>query len=131
MLAEAQRPLPEDVAGFHDALLLAADAHDPIRMDHLVHGWAQARAELLPVADAAELTMQAVLDRRLGQVLFGAGHPAAAQVLEDALARRDGIRRRGRDAALPGRTGAGRGARRRPGRAGRRAGLRRAAAGAG
>jgi hypothetical protein len=29
--------------------------------------------------------MQAVLDRRLGQVLFGAGHPAAAHVLSDAL----------------------------------------------
>jgi hypothetical protein len=85
VVAEAAAPLPEDVAGYHDALLAAADAHDPIRMDHLVHGWAQARAELLPLTDPAELTMQAVLDRRLGQVLFGAGHPAAAQVLSDAL----------------------------------------------
>ncbi|SDO71190.1 hypothetical protein SAMN04489867_0387 [Pedococcus dokdonensis] len=85
VLAEATAPLPGDVPGFHDALLQAADAHDPIRMDHLVHGWAQARAELLPVEEQAELAMQAVLDRRLGQVLFGAGHPAAAQVLSDAL----------------------------------------------
>ena len=85
VVAEAGTPLPTDVAGFHDALLAAADAHDPIRMDHLVHGWAQARAELLPVTDPTERTMQAVLDRRLGQVLFGAGHPAAAQVLTDAL----------------------------------------------
>ncbi|WP_457253350.1 hypothetical protein [Pedococcus sp. P5_B7] len=85
VVAEAAAPLPDDVAGYHDALLAAADAHDPIRMDHLVHGWAQARAELLPVTDPAELTMQAVLDRRLGQILFGAGHPAAAQVLSDAL----------------------------------------------
>jgi hypothetical protein len=86
VLAEASTPLPTDVVGYHDALLQAADAHDPIRMDHLVHGWGQARAELLPVTDPAELTMQAVLDRRLGQILFGAGHPAAAQVLSDALA---------------------------------------------
>ena len=85
VLAEAAAPLPDDVTGYHDALLAAADAHDPIRMDHLVHGWAQARAELLPLTDPAELTMQAVLDRRLGQILFGAGHPAAAQVLSDAL----------------------------------------------
>lgn len=85
VVAEAAAPLPDDVAGYRDALLAAADAHDPIRMDHLVHGWAQARAELLPVTDPAELTMQAVLDRRLGQILFGAGHPAAAQVLSDAL----------------------------------------------
>ena len=85
VVAEAGAPLPDDVAGYHDALLAAADAHDPIRMDHLVHGWAQARAELLPLTDPAELTMQAVLDRRLGQVLFGAGHPAAAHVLTDAL----------------------------------------------
>ena len=85
VLAEASAPLPTDIAGFHDALMQAADAHDPIRMDHLVHGWAQARAELLPVTEPAELTMQAVLDRRLGQILFGAGHPAAAQVLSDAL----------------------------------------------
>lgn len=86
VVAEAEAPLPEDLAGYHDALMDAADVHDPIRMDHLVHGWAQARAELLPVTDPAELTMQAVLDRRLGQILFGAGHPAAAQVLSDALA---------------------------------------------
>jgi hypothetical protein len=86
VVAEAATPLPADVAGYHEALVLAADAHDPIRMDHLVHGWAQARAELLPVTDQAELTMQAVLDRRLGQILFGAGHPAAAQVLSEALA---------------------------------------------
>ncbi|KRF25521.1 hypothetical protein [Phycicoccus sp. Soil803] len=85
VLAEAAAPLPDDVTGYHDALLAAADAHDPIRMDHLVHGWAQARAELLPLTDPAELTMQAVLDRRLGQILFGAGHPAAAEVLSDAL----------------------------------------------
>ena len=85
VVAEAAAPLPSDVAGYHEALLQAADAHDPIRMDHLVHGWAQARAELLPVVDPAELTMQAVLDRRLGQILFGAGHPAAAHVLADAL----------------------------------------------
>ncbi|KRF27868.1 hypothetical protein [Phycicoccus sp. Soil802] len=85
VLAEAAASLPDDVTGYHDALLAAADAHDPIRMDHLVHGWAQARAELLPLTDPAELTMQAVLDRRLGQILFGAGHPAAAQVLSDAL----------------------------------------------
>lgn len=84
--AEAVAPLPGDVAGYHEALMQAADAHDPIRMDHLVHGWAQSRAELLPVTDPAELTMQAVLDRRLGQILFGAGHPAAAHVLADALA---------------------------------------------
>ena len=86
VVAEAAAPLPDDVAGYHDALVQAADAHDPIRMDHLVHGWAQSRAELLPVIDPAELTMQAVLDRRLGQILFGAGHPAAAHVLADALA---------------------------------------------
>lgn len=85
VLAEAQVPLPEDIAGYHQALLDAADEHNPIRMDHLVHGWAQARAELLPVLGEAELRMQAVLDRRLGQVLFGAGHPAAATVLTDAL----------------------------------------------
>jgi hypothetical protein len=85
VVAEAAAPLPDDVEGYHDALMLAADAHDPIRMDHLVHGWEQARAELLPVTDPAELTMQAVLDRRLGQILFGAGHPAAAHVLADAL----------------------------------------------
>ena len=85
VLAEAQRPLPADIAGFHQSLLQAADDHDPIRMDHLVHGWAQARGELLPGRGEAELRMQAVLDRRLGQVLFGAGHPAAAQVLTDAL----------------------------------------------
>lgn len=86
VVAEAQSPLPEDIAGYHDALILAADAHDPIRMDHLVHGWAQARALLVPGRDPAELQQQAVLDRRLGQVLFGAGHPAAAAVLTDALA---------------------------------------------
>ena len=85
VLAEASAPLPVDIAGYHGALLAAADAHDPIRMDHLVHGWAQSRSELLPVTDPVELTMQAVLDRRLGQILFGAGHPAAAQVLSDAL----------------------------------------------
>jgi hypothetical protein len=86
VLAEAQSPLPEDIAGYHDALILAADAHDPIRMDHLVHGWAQVRGLLVPGKDPAELQQQAVLDRRLGQVLFGAGHPAAATVLADALA---------------------------------------------
>jgi hypothetical protein len=86
VLTEAHTPLPEDLAGFHDELVRAADAHDPIRMDHLVHGWAQARAELLPAHDTRESRQQAVLDRRLGQVLFGAGHPAAAQVLEEALA---------------------------------------------
>jgi hypothetical protein len=89
VLAEARTPLPGDLAGFHDALLEAADEHDPIRMDHLIHGWALARAELLPARDAVESQMQAVLDRRLGQVLFGAGHPAAAQVLAEALAAAD------------------------------------------
>ncbi len=86
VLAEAQAELPDDIAGFRDALLQAADEHDPIRMDHLVHGWAQARAELLPARDETESQAQAVLDRRLGQVLFGAGHPAAGHVLQDALA---------------------------------------------
>jgi hypothetical protein len=86
VVAEAAAPLPGDVGGYHEALLQAAAVHDPIRMDHLVHGWAQARAELLPVTAPRELTMQAVLDRRLGQILFGAGHPAAAAVLSDALA---------------------------------------------
>lgn len=85
VLAEAQAPLPDDIAGFHDALLRAADEHDSIRMDHLVHGWARARGELLPARGEAELQLQAVLDRRLGQVLFGAGHPAAGHVLAEAL----------------------------------------------
>ena len=85
VLAEARVPLPTDIAGFHDALLQAADAHEPIRMDHLVHGWGEARADLLPGRDEAEHRMHAVLDRRLGQVLFGAGHPAAGHVLADAL----------------------------------------------
>jgi hypothetical protein len=86
VLAEAQAPLPVDIAGFHEALRRAADEHDPIRMDHLMHGWAQARADLLPARDEVELQMQAVLDRRLGQVLLGGGHPAAGHVLADALA---------------------------------------------
>jgi hypothetical protein len=85
VLAEARVPLPADIAGFHDALLQAADEHDPIRMDHLVSGWAEARADLLPGRNEAEHQMHAVLDRRLGQVLFGAGHPAAGHVLADAL----------------------------------------------
>ncbi|MEO6411491.1 MAG: hypothetical protein ABIO48_02790 [Pedococcus sp.] len=85
VLAEARVALPADIAGFHDALLQAADEHDPIRMDHLVHGWAEARADLLPGRNEAEHQMHAVLDRRLGQVLFGAGHPAAGHVLADAL----------------------------------------------
>lgn len=85
VLAEAMEGLPGDVEGFHAALQLAADAHDPIRMDHLVQGWAMARAELT-VENDREGAMWAGLDRRLGQVLFGGGHPAAGEVLADALA---------------------------------------------
>lgn len=84
VLAEARAPLPEDVEGYHDELLRAADAHDVIRMDHLVHGWSTARTVL--VADSPrEQSMWARLDRRLGQVLLGQGHPAAGQVLAEAV----------------------------------------------
>ena len=85
VLAEARTALPEGVAAYHDALLAAADAHDVIRMDHLVHGWASARAELV-AETPREQSMWARLDRRLGQVLLGQGNPAAAQVLADAIA---------------------------------------------
>jgi hypothetical protein len=64
--------------------MAAADAHDVIRMDHLVFGWSQARATLRPDGPA-ELSQWAVLDRRLGQVLLGAGHPGAGQVLAQSI----------------------------------------------
>ena len=84
VVAEAKSPLPEDVRGYHDELLRAADEHDVIRMDHLVHGWSTARYEL--VADTPqEQSMWARLDRRLGQVLLGQQHPAAGQVLAEAV----------------------------------------------
>jgi hypothetical protein len=85
VLAEAKASLPDHVGGYHAALRAAADAHDVIRMDHLVHGWSQARAVL--VADTPQEQAQwAQLDRRLGQVLLGHGHPQAAQVLGEAIA---------------------------------------------
>lgn len=84
VLAEASAPLPEGVAAYHEALMVAADAHDVIRMDHLVFGWSQARATLRPDGPA-ELSQWAVLDRRLGQVLLGAGHPGAGQVLAQSI----------------------------------------------
>jgi hypothetical protein len=85
VLEEARRELPGDVTAYHDALLAAADAHDPIRMDHLVHGWSMAR-DVLEADTDEEHRAWAVLDRRLGQVLFGEGLPAAADVLVDAIA---------------------------------------------
>lgn len=85
VLAEARVPLPDDVTAFHDALVLAADAHDPIRMDHLVHGWSRARG-VLTAETAGEHRCWAVLDRRLGQVLFAERVPVAGQVLADAIA---------------------------------------------
>ncbi|MDU0314574.1 hypothetical protein RKE38_12815 [Phycicoccus sp. M110.8] len=84
VLAEAQAPLPDSVTAYHRALLEAAQAHDVIRMDHLVFGWSQARGVLRPEGPE-ELSQWAVLDRRLGQVLLGAGHPAAGQVLAESI----------------------------------------------
>jgi len=84
VLAEARAALPDDVPGYHEALVLAADEHDVIRMDHLVHAWSQARTVLV-AATPREQAQWASLDRRLGQVLLGAGHPAAGQVLADAI----------------------------------------------